>query len=369
MNRKFNRSLLILTCLSSIFLISCSEYNDKTNVSTNINQDKKYNNEKLYRKEIASNVTVEANVTIPEMKETPVLKASKKKFNPLEVKEIMMKNTEANKVEEIIEIFGEKIPSTKFQSNANEVLSVQDGFIDYSQYGNYTLSIMRVIDPEVWKKEELDFMSKDSAIQTAINICNQLEIDIDKNSIDTIAIDYETLSNEYNKIVESGGLKEAFLDKEISKESEAYVIELSSVLKEIPIYSQNITLQSSDKIISGTSIVFIINKEGVAQFNVYGLVYSLEEIKEDNPELIDIDTAIETVGSIYTNMITEDIITIIDISLKYIPIQDNKNTSEYELVPSWCFEVEVNGFDKKINEEYKSINYININAKTGEEII
>ena len=370
MNKRFIKSLLILICLSSsIFLISCSEYNDKANTSTNINQDKKYNNEEFYEKEIASNVTVKANVTIPEVKQVSILKASKWKFNPLEVKEVMMKNAEVNKTEEVVEIFGQKMTRTDFQSNSNEVLTVQDGFIDYNQYENYILGIMRGIDSELWKKEELDFMSKDSAIQIAIDTCNKLGIDIDKNSINTTAIDYETLSDEFNKMVESGMLQPNYLNQEVSKESEAYVIELSAILKEVPIYSQNITLQSVDKMIEGTNIIFIINKDGVAQFNSYGSIYSIEEIKEENPKLIDINTAIDTVGSIYTNIITEDKITITDISLEYIPIQNNKNSSEYEMIPSWCFEVEINGFNKKINEESKTINYININAITGEEII
>lgn len=254
------------------------------------------------------------------------------------------------------------------ENKAGKTLYVQNGLIDYSHPDNYIKSLSRWIDKDVWKKSELDFMSKDDAINLAVKTCEDLDININKSPTSVSVVDFETLK-EQSDILGPMGVKSAQEDRVITKDNESYIIEFNIEERGILLLQRNITMQSIDRIIEGSNIVIIIDTDEISEFYIDGSIYSEQSIKEENPLIITIDKALEQVTEIYSNILTEDIIVISDIELIYVPCAISKKIFEAELVPTWCFTLQVSGIDKKINEMSSYESYVYINAVTGKEIL
>ncbi|MGL5692860.1 MAG: hypothetical protein ACRCXA_02195 [Peptostreptococcaceae bacterium] len=367
---KLCTSLLISSCL----FVGCSEYNDNYSGDTP-SENKTYSGEDIYTKKLSNTLEVDAKVESIDLSKVEMLKVDRKIFDLNIATEIFFGNEEREISKRKEEYDNETIDITTVKSKDGSELEISNGDINYKNPDRDYVDMIRTLsDNEVWENKNLEFMDKDTAIKKAIEVCNKLGIKISNEPIGITCIDIDNMKNEEKRIKE-GPSYDDFIqkinikNKEISKDKEAYIIDFSIEEGGIKYNEDLISLQTVDELIEGSFVSVTIDKNGVSGFKTEGVIYEKTATKDTNSKIITIDEALDKVNDIYKDILTNDVIKISKIGLRYITSIDNRTYQKAELIPVWCFTVDAYQSKKGIEGKELFSYKIYINAITGDEVI
>lgn len=368
------RVILVGGFLIIFSFCACSEYNDGYSDSGSVSDNKTYSNESIYEKQLTNNISVAAKVKLPKVDKNPIILAERQGFDNNKVKEIFFKDEKSQSKINVESVMGENIEYTTSETESGKLLTVGKGIIEYNMSQKaYVNNIFSLTDIRIWTKDSVDFMNKNDAIKKAIDLSKSLGIEVNDIPLKVIAIDFENLKKseeelKNNKKYDERKGKDKIKAKTLSKEDEAYYIELIPVYNGINLISKGISLQTVDKFLEGGKISVLIDKNGIYQFVIGGTVYKQTSIIEENPKILTLDEALEKVKDTYKDILTSDKIKIVEIRLAYAPDKEQEKFLETKLIPTWCFLAEVEGKSEKTGENEVGVNEIYINAATGNVI-
>ena len=376
--KKYSKNLVLTSIITSICILNlygCSEYNNPeqhmSSETDTTSSATTYSNGDKYVKEVSENISIDASVNMPSVDKIPILNVTKTVFDAEKLKGMILPNedlTENINVEEGTYIY-------RFNNGKN--LAIWEGCIHYSNaVRDYAKDIYNMSsNKSKWTDEDLVFMTKKDATNLAIDYCEKLGIKINEIPISVKSLNYDLLKEQemelkkqqdgdFNYYIEKGKIK----PKELTKDDELYIMKFNTNIKGINLISKDITLQTVDRMINGSQIEVSISKDGVISLDTNSALYTEESTKEEDSEIVSLDDAVEKVHKIYDGIITKDKIKVTNIALEYAPILKADN-NEFELVPTWVFDMTISGIDTKSNESIEHEKSIYINAITGEEII
>lgn len=341
-------------------------------------------------KVLSENYIVDADVHIPVVEKADVLYAKYKKFDEQTL---------------VSAFFDKKKPEketgsegyTSFKDGNSEVV-IYDSYIYYStedyQYIKYPTDdfgskndsdIGEKDFDEVYKKDNLKFMTREKAMQTACDFLKKLSIDNMEHAVENTeiyAIDFETMQTvQEEKKQESidfqrqNGVSpiqdptEGYKTKnKFTQEDEFYVIYFTIKQNGIPITQRSYDLNET-RSINGSTVRVLLSKKGVIEFACYG-IYEVKKIAESPATLLSAEQAIQKAYEIYDSVISTDKVTIKTIDFEYVPVAYNNNYNEVKLTPAWSMVLTCKGESEKAgkSETYEINKILYINAVTGEEI-
>lgn len=234
---------------------------------------------------------------------------------------------------------------------------------------------------EVYKQDELSFMTKEEAVRTARDLLKQLSIET-AEEVEVYAIDFETLQQQQDKkiqneiaIQEEMGVSpiqdptEGYQAKEtFTQEDEFYVIYFTILQEQIPVTQNSYVILDGERTLSGSTARLLLSEKGVIAFEENGFCRSTG-ISEAPATIISAEEAIENAYEIQNSILSTDKVTVRKINFEYVPVAYNGNYNEVKLTPAWSLTADYNGgISEKDGEEVMITKIIYINAVTGEEI-
>jgi len=212
------------------------------------------------------------------------------------------------------------------------------------------------------KDKSLSFRQIDDAASEVRNLINGWGIDLYSEG-DAYTLDFQTLE-EQHKIISN----EAYEDlpkRNWSIEDDCYYFSFSQAIDNIPVSFIEHGNPDDGSSTVGTKIKAIISSGGI-QYLECSCAYRPVENSKESVKLISVEDALSTVKKKYANIIVSPEIRITSIEFCYVPCKRNKSDNDFELIPAWVFKAE------QADENYEnliSLNYVIVNAETGEEIL
>lgn len=341
-------------------------------------------------KVLSENYIVDADVHIPVVEKADVLYAKYKKFDE---QTLVSAFYDKKKPEKETDSEG----YTLFKDGNSEVV-ICDSYIYYStedyqyikyptdDFGSKNNSDIGEKDfDEVYKKDNLKFMTREKAMQTACDFLKKLSIDNIDHAVENTeiyAIDFETMQ----KVQEEKKQKDIDLQRQagispisdptmgyktknkFTQEDEFYVIFFTIKQNGIPVTQKSYDLNET-RSISGSTVEVLLSKKGVIKFACYS-IYEVKKIAESPATLLSAEQAIQKAYEIYDSVISTDKVTIKTIDFEYVPVAYNNNYNEVKLTPAWSMVLTCKGESEKEgkSETYEINKILYINAVTGEEI-
>lgn len=207
-----------------------------------------------------------------------------------------------------------------------------------------------------FKDEELESLDRDTTLEEMQNIVNKLGLtDISEPEI------YAMSAESANKITVDYKLtyKDGSEMPKWTEEQEAYFFIYSLEYDDIPVSKFDSYNESTTNSMEGSSIMGIINQDGLVYFNCK-MIYQPESEITDKKAICSEETATQAVKNKYKNLILQNPISVIDCNLFYVS-DDIEFGKSYILKPMWAFTT-VETVD---DEEYYSV--LLIDAYTGQE--
>lgn len=229
---------------------------------------------------------------------------------------------------------------------------------------------------EIYKKDNLGFMTKTEAIKTVKGILNDLSIEV-SDSVEAYAIDHETMQlQQEQRMQENPDIALMYQTKnKFTEKDDFYLLCFTVIMNEMPITPYDYMFQGGDRSVPGSEIKVYFSKDGIFYFVAKGL-YLMKGVAESPNRLITLQEAIEKAFEIHKSIITTDKLLVEDVNFEYGFVPYNQNYNEIKLTPTWTlrlsYEVEGSyskeGKSKKAINESKQTRIIAINAVTGEKI-
>lgn len=296
----------------------------------------------------------------------------------------------------------------KIFCNGNKIENIESN--EYATWGNYnnkditslnsggfsveseTFSIIRTIaldidkesslprPSDLFKKDKLDFINKQEAIEECKLTLDKLKIDYNDNP-KVYSLDYETLQKRQDKFMEGPNFKEGVdlgqikIKDKWTKDDEGYYIIFDLNINDIKVEPLGYEDKNSSYLVSGSQIVCWVNKSGLDSISIDGNIYEIDNIKEET-NLKSIEECMLKVNNKYKDIILGNKKEIVNIELQYVPvIKEVKNYengdiffSKYEFEPCWVFSIksEIDTRDKsEVEYVYR---YERVSAITGDFI-
>ena len=362
--------LLIIAIFTGSIFIGCSEYNDPSMAEENnstISDNLKYDGSGNYIKEISDKVKYNAKVVIPNVDKYPTIIARKESISAKELLKVFAPNENLNKVDVI---------EGEVYSNENKIVSIGEAISSYFDIDsdNYATDIVEFSKENVWTKEALSFMSKEDAINLALEYCKKMNINVNDEPTLIKAIDVETLKSQekiirdsntdaINSFIDAGKIK----PRELSEKDEYYKINFNCSIRGIPIINERILLTTVFAGLPACNVEVMISQKGIIRFSIKDTIFTEESVKEDNSEIISIDEAIKKFNDEFNSSMLPFNVEINEISLQYVSSIEEKGESKVTLYPTWCFKYKSISKDENGNET-SGDNVMPINAVTGEVV-
>ncbi len=234
---------------------------------------------------------------------------------------------------------------------------------------------------EVYKQDELSFMTKEEAVRTARDLLKQLSIET-ADEVEAYAIDFATLQQQQDEriqneiaIQEKMGVSpiqdptDGYQIKEtFTQEDEFYIIYFTILQEQIPVTRNSYNILDGERTLSGSTARVLVSAKGVIAFEENGLCRSTG-ISEASVAIISAEQAIENAYEMQNSILSTDKVTVHKIDFEYVPVAYNGNYNEVKLTPAWSLTADYNGgISEKDGEEVITTQIVYINAVTGEEI-
>jgi hypothetical protein len=374
---KLKKLVFLIMCLTLIVLTACFPTGEQKDSSSTVLLNETEGSRPIsIDRELEENLYVKGEVNWPEVERFKSRQVSlKMKFDVKKDLGPLLKNKQIKETREVNNGMFKNHKDTFISFADGSYLSIQYGRVRYSdtifqerEYENVISGSTYFIRPdlrEVFKKNELEGLDKNNAIQQVKNALTGLGID-KLGDPDVIALDFETLDSEW----EDYETKDGSEPRKFKKEDEAYLVIYPVVSDGIKITTTGYFNPDNQIDAIGSRVMGVVSKDGLLLLQVSG-IYDKGDIVNDNINPISLETALKKVKNKYKNIMIEDPILISKISLEYVPIVASTDTIKYVLAPAWVFQGKQDKTmdDKKGGTIQVSDDFtILINAETGEEI-
>lgn len=190
---------------------------------------------------------------------------------------------------------------------------------------------------EVYKQDELSFMTKEEAVRTARDILKQLSIDTTEEA-EIYAIDYRTMQEQQNERIQSEidmqermGVSpiqdptDGYQAKEtFTQEDDFYIIYFTMPQNQIPITQKSYNILDGERTLNGSTARLLLSAKGVIAFEEIG-IYQPTGIAESPDTIISVEQAIENAYEIQNSILSTDKVTVNRIDFEYVPVAYNEN--------------------------------------------
>lgn len=344
-----------------------------------------------YKDELLENMKVDATIKASDKSSAQVLSGIAKKFDLENIVKVVMGEVNIQIENEYNNIrYGKCNGKTVFNDEYGRFYVRSKVFDTIGVVATDLRGHNQIVRPnkEVFQNKDLDFMSSADAVTQCKKLMEELNILYVENP-EIYALDYGNLQKKYDEAVKEEGIVELiqrgklYAKEKWEKEDEGYYIIFKTKLADIPVASVGYEDKKTFYSVSGSEIVFWVNKYGVDSVKVNDRIYEETGKQGEVKNLITTKEALEKLKNKYKDIILTDENIIEEISLEYIPcIKEAQTTKEgqvaitqYNFKPAWRFKIK-NIFK---NDERKqqsngaqgpTFKYIfeNIDAITGEFI-
>lgn len=374
------RRKLFVLCISIVVLFSSCTQNETVEKKPvqEIIKDIPSN----YNKGENDKVSVDAEVEFPDTEQYGIIAAKDWEFNKNEILEMFFPGKEY--VQE---------SQTTFITDDKEEIYFDSGTFTYktklSEYifavFSYTFRYSSPGTEEKFTKESLTGFTKEEAIATGKKAIEKLGISVAENPV-AISLDAETLQKEQDLLLEDSFYQTLIENNKIEfketweEDDECYFLVFSPTVRNIPILPMSFNYQSKDVSISGSQIAILVSKDGIESFEIHDKIYQEVSLKEQLQELVTMEYAIQKFEKKFGALLMDRSYKVKKLQMVYVPVQENLNVPEYDLIPTWELEIEIkytgtvmekdeDGNLVKSTKTSYSYNIFLVNAVTGEEII
>lgn len=345
-------------------------------------------------KVFSEDFSVEADVHVPKVKKADILFAKSMPLDEQKLLSIFYKG---------------KTPQRSLDSNDdtilykddNSYLNINDGFLVYGkqeyEYVKFpTDSLVSASDivstgsqfSDVYKQENLGFMTKSEAFDNVSDVLAELTIDIAEDA-EIYAIDSSTMQTQQDERIK----KDIDMQKEMgfttihdstegyqtkdafTQDDDFYIFFFKMTQNEIPVTQKSYIIQANDRSLNGSTARVSYSRNGIIQLAFNG-IYQQQGVAESPDTLISVEEALQKAFEKHNAIISTDKVTVSAVDFEYVPVPYNDNYDEVKLTPTWSLtlEYERDTTDKPSKDGKKgsksrvSHRIIFINAVTGEEI-
>jgi len=371
--------IALITCIS--ISTSCSNQerinDDKSaiketdSIEWNLSND---SNDMRYQIKLADNLFVDAEVDEPQIYDAQILKGSVVQF---EDGNLVSAFLGSDPIEHIKEGGG----LTYLKDDKSLLILDDKAYFDYHTslkgYIEGIINTMYFGNLNKFQAEKLNFMPKEEAVSKVNSVLQKIGITPYKEP-DIYCMDYKTLQQEQEISMDNGlqdfvNLGKVKLKEEWTEDDEFYYLSYKLDIDGIMCDPVGYTQMPSGLPINGSKVEAIVSKKGIEMLKTTGYIYKSIGKSTTNSPIITIDQALGSVKKKYENIILTNELTIVNISLIYMPIYSNviidKETGavtarQIDLVPTWLIMIK----EKNSSGSPDSFSYIRVNALTGEEI-
>ena len=253
-----------------------------------------------------------------------------------------------------------------YQGSNGGLLTLGPGFISYisgrSSLKQYSLVLNsglpmddRYIDNGVFTKGEIPGFDKQQTISRAKEWLREIGVE-DVGEPKAAALDYETLSEQYEKL--DGDFPK---DSEpFTPEDEGYYLVFRCEYDGIPFLAQNYVLTGKTQC-SGSVIKMIVTRDGLQELYADG-IYELQENNETFDCIYDFNQIIRKAETKFQDVMLDEPVKINRIELIYAPDVTSVNPITYKLSPCWVF------YAASSSQSKSTDMFFYYSAITGEEL-
>lgn len=347
--------------------------------------------EKVYSEDFA----VEAEVNVPNVKTADILLAKYRSFDEEKLVSIFysteIPQRNVSEVDDIVSYNDNKsnlyIAKDRVDYSSHELDVVKfptDSFTMnsdlYSTYPRFS---------QVYKQDNLKFMTRSDAAKNVSDILLDLSLDIIDNP-EIYAIDSPTMQIQQEERIQKeidiqnkmgvSPLQDPTFGYEtkdvFTEEDDFYILNFKMRQQEIPITQKSYTIAANERGMMGSTAKVSFSQKGIIGLSLNG-IYEVQGVDESPATLITMEDAIQVAFEQHNSIISTNSVNVKAVDLEYVPIPYNSNYDEVKLVPAWSLTVTYhtdttldksskNGTEEVASRESNSL--IFINAVTGEVI-
>lgn len=371
-------TLILLLCTSCTTEERLPKKNDIVQNSKSDTSSTKNSDTKKYKKELTKNLLVDAEINTSNISEASILKASAMLFDNEKLLDVFFGTRQVNQKKEGA--------GTTYSDGSKSLVVLDDkSYFDFhTPLKSYIEGIINTNDfgnLSKFKAQELEFMSKEDAINKADSIIKTLGI-TPFNNPEVYSMDYRTLQQEQEIALENGiedfvNLGKIKLKENWTKDDEFYYLSYKVDIGGIMCDPLGYTQMPSGLPIDGSKIEVIISKNGVELLKTTGIIYKPANTDVTGSRVISVEQALESVKKKFDNVILINKATITNISFIYTPSLvdptiDKKTgaikSKQINLIPAWLFKIQQKR-DGMSEGSTSANSYVRINALTGDEIL
>lgn len=243
---------------------------------------------------------------------------------------------------------------------------------------------------DVYRQENLGFMTKEEALAAVLPVLKELSIDV-ADDVEIYAIDSVTMQEQQDKRIKE---MSDYMEKlgitptddksendpaygyqtkdKFTPEDDFYRFYFKVMDNNIPITQKSYTIQANERDMEGSVVEVSFSKNGIMELHC-SAVYQTQSTDEASNQLLTAEEALQKAADICNGSNSTDKITVTAIDFEYVPTPYNDSYEDVKLVPAWslALQYDVTKPAKGEKSGSKTDNYMKImfiNAVTGEEI-
>lgn len=257
---------------------------------------------------------------------------------------------------------------TSLTINLGEIRFTSPSYSD-RPYNNEIFSTGSFIRPnlkQIYKNDHLETVDKSLAIQLVSDAIQTLGISA-SDTPEVIALDYDTMMSEW----EDFQLRDGSWAAPWSENEEAYAIVYPVQYNGVNITDFGYWNSGKEVFALGSRILGVVSEQGLINLYCTGLYDQIEET-ESNVSCISLEAALTQIKKKYEDILLTDPITITNISLEYVPLATDSDSTVFEFVPAWVFDTKQvfnnEAENGKEASQYESNYSVVILAEDGQEL-
>ena len=309
-------------------------------------------------KSYGENFSVEADVHVPKVEKADILFTKLMSYDEQKAVSIFYNGKTPQKTEN-------SASDSVAYSDGDSELTFFPGSLNYrtqafayykfptdSFTANYETDSMRPKLSEVYKQENLSFMTRANALESVSNILKELPLDVIADA-EIYAIDYKTMQIQQDERIqkEADRLKSIGMTPTNNKstsdptlgyetkdtftpDDDFYWLFFTTKQNGIPVTQKTYTVQANERGMNGAFIEVQFSKSGIMELSCSS-VYQQQSVAESPNAFLPVEKALQNAFDIENAVISSDKIKVTAIDFEYVPVPYNDNYEDVKLVPAW----------------------------------
>lgn len=238
---------------------------------------------------------------------------------------------------------------------------VRNVFIDNGADPNYNVPLYAA-------QPELKFETKSGTFTKIKEILSQLSVTV-CDQYQCYAMPHDIMRAEAEKCKQALPFAAGDYKADWTADEDYYLFRLNAYAEPLPIIYEDHGNPDDGTLVLGSTIEVIYSTNG-NEYLLASHIYKQTGIRKENVNLILFEDALTKAETLVNSVIITGKLTIEQIKLQYIPVKTDKTDLQYNLVPSWSFEVaNTMPLENNKNNTVTTRYWIHVNAITGEEIV